>query len=125
MSLSSPITRKPCSMKKATDSEPIRPPEPVTMAVGMARALPMSGSLRPRARCRRCYSSPPGEMSALVHGDHVRAPGRERVVGLRFTDRAELVVGRAREAEAVARVKAPARVAADVAELDPPAPRGA
>ena len=35
MSFSMPMTSKPCSAKWRTDSEPIRPPEPVTMAMGM------------------------------------------------------------------------------------------
>ena len=35
MSFSTPMTSKPRSAKWRTDSEPMRPPEPVTMAMGM------------------------------------------------------------------------------------------
>ena len=35
MSFSTPTTSKPSSAKWRTDSEPMRPPEPVTMAMGM------------------------------------------------------------------------------------------
>ena len=37
MSFSMPITSKPASTKWATDSEPISPPEPVTIGDGHAR----------------------------------------------------------------------------------------
>src|SRR5262245_2006885 len=37
MSFSSPTTSQPASMKRRTDSKPIRPPDPVTIAVGMVR----------------------------------------------------------------------------------------
>ena len=36
MSFSRPMTSKPAWTKCETDSEPIRPPEPVTIAVGIA-----------------------------------------------------------------------------------------
>src|SRR5689334_7929486 len=39
MSFSIPTTSQPASMKRRTDSEPIRPPEPVTIAVGIGRSL--------------------------------------------------------------------------------------
>src|SRR5436305_943698 len=38
MSLSRPMTSNPASTKCVTDSEPINPPEPVTIAVGIARS---------------------------------------------------------------------------------------
>jgi hypothetical protein len=37
MSFSIPTTSKPCSTKSATIAEPIKPPEPVTIAVGTVR----------------------------------------------------------------------------------------
>src|ERR1700719_3922999 len=46
MSFSRPITSKPSSTKRATDSEPISPPEPVTIAV-LIRAVPADRARSP------------------------------------------------------------------------------
>src|SRR4051794_26857581 len=40
MSFSSPITSYPCDTKCLTDSEPIRPPDPVTMQTGLVIRSP-------------------------------------------------------------------------------------
>ena len=75
MSFSMPTTSKPCSTRCSTDSEPIRPPDPVTMAIGHARgserlaqdALVVDDPLvrvgedlrAPAARAPRCHAREP------------------------------------------------------------------
>ena len=49
MSFSMPTTSKPRSAKWRTDSEPMSPPEPVTMAMGMERCRIAFGFVAPRA----------------------------------------------------------------------------
>src|SRR3984957_11920619 len=75
------------------------------------------------ARDRRSLPSRPS--SALEHAHHARRASGERVVRPPFAQHPELVFGRASELEAVARVIAALRVAADDVELEPRAARRA
>src|SRR6476619_6965390 len=72
MSFSRPITSKPSSTKYATDSEPISPPEPVTIATGTS-ATPVDGERR--AQLALVVADP------RVHVREYPAQGRRRPPG--------------------------------------------
>ena len=63
ISLSKPTTSKPARAKERTDSEPISPPEPVTIAVGTT----VDPSPDPRSHHRRAASLANGTTGGHIH----------------------------------------------------------